>query len=65
MPLVLISGHIHDDGMAVFAARPDVKILEMEERTTASFFRELPDADALADPHRAPAGRSDRRSPTG
>ncbi len=47
MPLVLISGQIHDDGMAVFAARPDVTVHEMEESDTASFVRELAAADAL------------------
>ncbi|MEQ8700569.1 MAG: hydroxyacid dehydrogenase [Bauldia litoralis] len=47
MPLVLLSGQIHDDGMAVFEARPDVTIREMEDNEAATFMRDLPDADAL------------------
>ncbi|MCB1494415.1 MAG: hydroxyacid dehydrogenase, partial [Bauldia sp.] len=47
MPLVLLSGQIHDDGMAVFAERPDITLRDLEDADTATFVRELAEADAL------------------
>lgn len=47
MPRILISGRLHDDGMAVLAARPDVQVVEMPDGEPATFVRMLPDADAL------------------
>jgi D-3-phosphoglycerate dehydrogenase len=47
MPLVLLSGQIHDDGMAVFAERPDITVRDLEDTDIATFVRELAEADAL------------------
>lgn len=47
MPQVLLSGRLHEDGMAVFAARPDVTLVEMPDGNAATFAAMLPDADAL------------------
>jgi D-3-phosphoglycerate dehydrogenase / 2-oxoglutarate reductase len=47
MPRVLLSGRIHDDGLAVFRARPDIVIEEMPDGEPQTFVRLLPSADAL------------------
>jgi D-3-phosphoglycerate dehydrogenase len=47
MPRVLIAGRIHDDGMAILRARPDLVIVEMPDTEPAAFVRLLPAADAL------------------
>ncbi len=47
MPRVLLSGSIHDDGMAVLRARPDVEIVDMPDGEAKTFFAMLPTADAL------------------
>jgi D-3-phosphoglycerate dehydrogenase len=47
MPKVLLSGRIHDDGMAVLRARPDLELIEMPDGEPATFVRLLPEADAL------------------
>ncbi|MCP4381031.1 MAG: hypothetical protein GY798_06365, partial [Hyphomicrobiales bacterium] len=47
MSRVLLSGSLHDDGMAVFAARPDVEIVTMPDGDAATFAAMLPGADAL------------------
>jgi D-3-phosphoglycerate dehydrogenase len=47
MPRVLISGKLHDDGMAVLKARPDLTVVEMPGDDPAAFLAHLPAADAL------------------
>ena len=47
MPRVLLSGKLHDDGMAVLRARPDVTVVQMTGEDPAEFVAKLPDADAL------------------
>jgi D-3-phosphoglycerate dehydrogenase len=47
MPRVLIAGRIHDDGMAILRARPDLVVEEMPDTEPATFVRLLPAADAL------------------
>ena len=47
MPRVLLSGKLHDDGMAVLRARPDVTVVQMTGEDPAEFVAKLPEADAL------------------
>lgn len=47
MPRVLLSGKLHDDGIAVLSARPDVTIVQMASEDPAEFVAKLPEADAL------------------
>ena len=47
MPRVLLSGKLHDDGMAVLRARPDITIVQMASEDPAEFVAKLPEADAL------------------
>lgn len=47
MARVLVSGTIHDDGMAALRARSDVEIVQMPDGEPATFLDMLPDADAL------------------
>jgi D-3-phosphoglycerate dehydrogenase len=47
MPLVLLSGRIHDDGIAILRAREDVVIEEMAGSSPAEFVARLPAADGL------------------
>jgi len=47
MPRVLLSGKLHDDGMAVLRGRPDVTIVQMTGDHPAEFVAKLPEADAL------------------
>ncbi len=47
MPRVLISGTIHDDGLAVLQGRPDLEIVTIPDEAPATFKAMLADADAL------------------
>ena len=47
MPRVVISGSLHDDGMAVLKARPDVEIESLPDARPETFIERLPAADAL------------------
>ena len=47
MSRVLLSGSLHDDGMAVLADRPDVEVVAMPGGEAATFAAMLPEADAL------------------
>ena len=47
MPRVLLSGKLHDDGMAVLRARHDVTVVQMTGEDPAEFVAKLPEADAL------------------
>jgi D-3-phosphoglycerate dehydrogenase / 2-oxoglutarate reductase len=47
MPRVLISGTIHDDGLAVLQGRPDLEIVTIPDEAPATFMAMLADADAL------------------
>jgi D-3-phosphoglycerate dehydrogenase len=44
---VLLSGKLHDDGMAVLRARDDVTVVQMAGEDPAEFVAKLPEADAL------------------
>jgi D-3-phosphoglycerate dehydrogenase len=47
MPLVLISGEIHDDGRAILRARPDVTVEDLPDGRPETFLARLPEADGL------------------
>jgi D-3-phosphoglycerate dehydrogenase len=47
MPRVLLAGRIHEDGMAILRARPDLVIEDMEDQGEQAFIDRLPEADAL------------------
>jgi D-3-phosphoglycerate dehydrogenase len=47
MARVLVSGTIHDDGIAALRARQDVEIVQMPDAEPARFLGMLPEADAL------------------
>jgi D-3-phosphoglycerate dehydrogenase len=47
MPRLLLSGRIHDDGMTVLRARPDLVIEDMDDEDEQAFVERLPAADAL------------------
>jgi D-3-phosphoglycerate dehydrogenase len=47
MPRLLLSGRIHDDGMTVLRARPDLVIEDMDDEDEQAFVERLPTADAL------------------
>jgi D-3-phosphoglycerate dehydrogenase / 2-oxoglutarate reductase len=47
MPLIIVSGNIHADGMAVLRARDDVTVREMAGEDPAEFVARLGGADAL------------------
>lgn len=47
MPRVLLSGKLHDDGMAVLRSRDDVTVVQMASEDPAEFVAKLPEADAL------------------
>ena len=47
MPHILLTGTIHQAGMDVLAARPDVTVEPIEDSADADFLGRLPAADAL------------------